>query len=350
MGVAIPVMHYTGMAAASFAPSSTTVDLTHAVSISMLGAAGIAAVTFIVLGLALLTSWMDRRFAAKSLELQEQRLQRSEAFLAEAQSISHTGSFSWRPSTGEIIWSDEAFRIFQYDRTTKPTVELILQRVHPEDRALVKEAIERASQDGNDFEHEYRLVMLDGAVRDVHVVAHAERNESGEREFVGAVMDVTGRKRAEEALRRSEGYLAEAQRLTHTGSWARSILTGELIHSSEEHSRLYGFDPDRKVPSREEFNQRIHSEDRPRVIELAARADREGKDFEAHFRIVLPDGTTNYVYEVAHPVFTPSGEVREFVGVVTDVSERKRAEEERERLREAQTELAHINRVSTMES
>jgi len=348
MGAAIPVMHYTGMAAASFAPSSTTVDLSHAVSISTLGTAGIAAVTFIVLGLALLTSWMDRRFAAKSLELQEEKLQRSEAFLAEAQSISHTGSFSWRPSTGEIIWSDEAFRIFQYDRTTKPTVELVLQRVHPEDRAMVKEAIERASQDGNDFEHEYRLVMPDGAVRHVHVVAHAERNESGEKEFVGAVMDITGRKRAEEALRRSESYLAEAQRLTHTGSWARSILTGELIHSSEEHSRLYGFDPDRTVPSREEFNQRIHPEDRQRVIELAARADREGKDFEAHFRIVLPDGTTNYVYEVAHPVFTASGEVREFVGVVTDVTERKRAEEERERLRQAQTELAHINRVSTM--
>src|ERR1700675_1577610 len=147
MGAAIPVMHYTGMAAASFTPSGMPADLSHAISISTLGAAGIAAVTFIVLGLALLTSWMDRRFAAQTLELQEEKLQRSEVFLAEAQRLSHTGSFGWKPSTGEIIWSEETFRIFQYDRTTKPTVELILQRVHPEDAALVKQTIDRASQD-----------------------------------------------------------------------------------------------------------------------------------------------------------------------------------------------------------
>src|SRR6202795_3097010 len=126
------------MGAASFTPSGMPTDLSNAISISTLGTAGIAAVTFTVLGLALLTSWMDRRFAAQALELQEEKLQRSEAFLAEAQSISHTGSFGWRPSTGEIIWSDETFRIFQYDRTTKPTVELVLQRAHPEDAGLVR--------------------------------------------------------------------------------------------------------------------------------------------------------------------------------------------------------------------
>src|ERR1700720_2783731 len=133
MGAAIPVMHYTGMAAASFIPSGMPTDLSHAVSISALGAAGIAAVTFIVLGLALLTSWMDRRFAAQTLELQEEKLQQSEAYLAEAQRISHTGSFGWRPSTGGLLWSEETFRIFQYDRTTIPTLELVFQRVHPED-------------------------------------------------------------------------------------------------------------------------------------------------------------------------------------------------------------------------
>ena len=166
MGAAIPVMHYTGMAAASFTPSSMPADLSHAVSISTLGTAGIVGVTFIVLGLALLTSWVDRRFA-------ERNLQRSEAYLAEAQRLSHTGSFGWRPSTSEITWSDETFRIFQYDRTTTPTVELILQRVHPDDAPLVRETIVRASQDGRDFEHEYRLVMPDGAVKHVDVVAHA---------------------------------------------------------------------------------------------------------------------------------------------------------------------------------
>jgi len=207
MGAAIPVMHYTGMAAASFTSSDIPADLSHAVSISTLGTAGIAAVTFIVLGLALLTSWVDRRFAAQTLELQEEKLQQSEAYLSEAQRLSHTGSFGWRVSTGEIIWSEETFRIFQYDRTTTPTVELILQRAHPEDAALVRQTIERASRDGKDFEHEYRLVMPDGAIKYVHVVAHAGRDESGELEFVGAVMDTTESKRVEKKLRRSEESL-----------------------------------------------------------------------------------------------------------------------------------------------
>src|SRR6202040_3980304 len=134
----------------------------------------------------------------------EEALRQSEAYLAEAQRLSRTGSFGWRPSTGQILWSEETFRIFQYDRSTKPTIEVILQRVHPEDATSVKETVERASQNGKDFEHEYRLVMPDGAVKHVHVVAHAERDELGDLEFVGAVMDVSDRKRAEEELRRTE--------------------------------------------------------------------------------------------------------------------------------------------------
>src|SRR2546426_8168198 len=225
MGAAIPVMHYTGMAAASFTPSGMPADLSHAVSVSTLGTAGIAAVTFIVLGLALLTSWVNRRFAAQTLELQEKKLQRSEAYLAEAQGLSHTGSFGWRVSTGEIIWSEETFRIFQYDRTTKPTVELLLQRVHPEDAALVKQTIERASQDGKNFEHEYRLLMPDGSVKHVHVVAHALSDESGSVEFVGAVMDVTVANQAEEALRQAQADLAHGNRVTTMGE-----LTASLAH------------------------------------------------------------------------------------------------------------------------
>src|SRR5438094_3877935 len=225
MGAAIPVMHYTGMAAASFTPTGMPADLSQAVGISTLGTAGIAAVTFIVLGLALLTSWVDRRFAVQTLELQEKKLQRSEAYLAEAQGLSHTGSFGWRVSTGEIIWSEETFRIFQYDRTTKPTVELLLQRVHPEDAALVKQTIERASQDGKNFEHEYRLLMPDGSVKHVHVVAHALSDESGSVEFVGAVMDVTVAKQAEEALRQAQADLAHGNRGTTMGE-----LTASLAH------------------------------------------------------------------------------------------------------------------------
>ena len=225
MGAAIPVMHYTGMAAASFTPSSMPVDLAHGVSISMVGTTGIAGVTFIVLGLALLTSWVDRRFAAQTVELQEQKLQRSEAYLAEAQRLSHTGSFGWMPPTGEILWSDETFRIFQYDRTAIPTVDLILQRVHPEDAAFVKRIIERASQEGKDFDFECRLAMADGSIKYVQVVAHVVRDESGGIEFVGALTDITERKRAEEALRQAQADLAHVSRVTTMGE-----LTASLAH------------------------------------------------------------------------------------------------------------------------
>jgi PAS domain S-box-containing protein len=213
------------MAAASFTASGVAPDLFHAVSISTVGTAGIAAATFNVLGLALLTAWVDRRFAAQALERQEAKLQRSEAYLAEAQRLSHTGSFGWRPSTGEILWSDETFRIFQYDRTKTPTVELILQRVHPDDEPLARETIERASRDGSPFEHAYRLVMPDGSVKYVHVVARAVSHESGGTEFVGAVTDITERKQAEEALRQAHADLAHVSRVTTMGE-----LTASLAH------------------------------------------------------------------------------------------------------------------------
>ena len=348
MGAAIPVMHYTSMAAASFTPSGMPVDLSHAVSISALGTAGIVAVTFIVLGLALLTSSVDRRFAAQTLEVQEKKLQQSEAYLSEAQRLSHTGSFGWRVSTGDMIWSEETFRIFQCDRTTNPTVEVVLQRVHPEDAALVKQTIERASHDGKDFDHEYRLVMPDRSVKYVHVVAHSLSDESGGIEFFGAVMDTTESHRVEEALRRSESYLAEAQRLTHTGSWAWQVAGSVALHLSEEWYRLYGFDPEKSPPTREERVQRVHPEDRAKWQGAVDRAIAETSGFEMEFRILLPDGTVKYIHTVGHPVLNASGDLVEFVGSSTDITERKRAEEALEALRQAQADLAHVNRVTTM--
>jgi PAS domain S-box-containing protein len=330
MGAAIPVMHYTGMAAASFTPSGMPADLSHAVSISALSAAGIAAATFIVLGLALLTSWVDRRFTAHTLELQEQHLQRSEAYLAEAQRLSHTGSFGWKPSTGEIIWSEETFRIFQYDRTTKPTVELILQRVHPEDAALVQQTIERAAQDGKDFDLEHRLMMPDGSVKHLRVVAHALSDESDGIEFAGAVMDVTAAKQAEEALRRSESYLAEAQRLTHTGSGAWRVPTDDALYLSEEWYRIYGFDPKAGLSAWEARMQRMHPDDRAKVREAKDRAISERSDYEVEHRILLPDGTVKYTHDVGHPVLNASGDVMGFVCTMMDVTERKRVEALRE--------------------
>src|SRR5882762_377216 len=383
----------------------------------------------------------------------EEKLRTSQAFLTEAQSISHTGSFGWRVSSEDIFWSEETFRIFQYDRTTKPTVELMLQRTHPDDVAFAKQAIERTSQEEENFDFEHRLLMPDGSIKHVRVVGHAERDELGELEFVGAVMDVTAakaaeerirrnerelrttietipalvsstlpdgsldfisqswldyvgcskeeilgegwkptihpedldsvvnnwqaalaageplemearfrradgkyrwflvraaplrdekgnivkwyvtifdiedRKQAEEKLRRSEAYLAEGQRLTHTGSWAMNVATGESTHSSEEHCRLFGFDPERGVPSDREYRQTLHREDLDRVVHTYERAVGERTDFEVDYRAALPDGTIKYFHTIGHPVFNAAGDLVEYMGTSMDVTERKRAEE-----------------------
>ena len=561
---------------------------------------------------------------------------RREAYLAEAQKLSHTGSFGWTVSTGEINWSDETYRIFQYDRATVPTVDLVLQRVHPEDVPFVKQTIERASQDQRDFDHEYRLLMPDGSVKHVHVVAHALSDGSGLVEFVGAVMDVTAakeaegrirriidaipahawsalpdgtvdfvnqrfvdftgrpleellgwgwgdtchpddlprfldlwraavaagqpmesevrvrardgdyrwllvrnaplhdemgnivkwhgtaidiedrkraeallagekrllemvakgdsraailhalcrmveelatgslssillldadtnclrhgaapslprpyveaidgsaigptagscgtaayraepvivsdiatdplwaayrdlalphrlracwstpilssegrvlgtfaiyyreprtptpqdqdlieqithlasiaieREEAEEKLRRSEAHLHDAQRLGHIGSWAFNDSSGAFF-ASPELLRIVGRDPEEKKTTREMIREHVHPGDRARLEEVASKARREKTGYEADFRIVLPDGTIRHCHNVGYPVFDGSGALVEYVGTTLDVTERKRADEERERaeekLRQAQADLARVSRVTTM--
>ena len=136
-------------------------------------------------------------------------LAESEAYLAEAQRLSQTGSFGWVVSTEQIFWSDETFRIFEYDTAVKPTVELALQRVHPEDEAFVRQVIDRAAQDGKGFHIEYRLLMPDKRVKYLHVTAHRRSDDSGDLEFIGAVRDVTAAKIAQQKLKQDEAELRQ---------------------------------------------------------------------------------------------------------------------------------------------
>src|SRR5580692_2620118 len=275
----------------------------------------------------------------------EENLRRSEAYLAEAQKLSHTGSFGWDVSSGEIFWSQETFRIFGYEPAAKAKIDMVVQRTHPEDRLAVQQLIERVSREKTEFDFEHRLLTPDGAVKYLRVVGRPSKGERGSFEFVGAVTDITESKHAEEALRRSESYLAEGQRLTHTGSWVWQVAGRDALHLSEEWYRLYGFDPEKGPPVWEERLQRVHPEDRSKWQGAIDRAIAETSHYEVEFRILLTDGTVKYIHTVGHPVLNPSGDLVEFVGSSTDITERKRAEES---LRQAQADLARVGRVTTM--
>jgi PAS domain S-box-containing protein len=153
----------------------------------------------------------------------EQKLRRSEAKLSEAQRLSRTGSFGWSDATGERYGSREFFRILGYDDPRSVTKEMVFQRAHPDDRAFVESTIDRASRDGKDLDYEHRLLMPDGSIKYVHVVAHGLKNQANQLEFVGAVMDISATKRAEENLHRAQAELAHVTRLTTLGELTASI-------------------------------------------------------------------------------------------------------------------------------
>jgi PAS domain S-box-containing protein len=256
----------------------------------------------------------------------EENLRRSEAYLAEAQKLSHTGSFGWDISSGEIFWSRETFRIFGYEPVPKATIDMVLQRTHPEDRSAVQQLIERVCREKKEWDFEHRLLMPDGAVKYLRVVGHPSKDEGHRFEFVGAVTDITERKRAEEALRQSESYLAEAQRIAHTGSWVWQVAGRDAVHLSEEWYRIYGFDPSEGMPPWKKRLERVHPADRTKWQGAIERAIREKSDYDVEFRILLPDGTVKSIHTVGHPIFDPSGDLVQFVGNSTDITERQRAE------------------------
>jgi PAS domain S-box-containing protein len=341
MGAAIPVMHYTGMAAASFSPSGIPADLAHAVSISTLGTAGIAAITFVVLGLALLTSWMDRRFAVQTLELQEEKLQRSEAYLAEAQRLTHTGSWAWQVAGGDAVHlSEEWYRIYGFDpENGPPALEERQQRTHPEDRAKWQGAIDRAIAEKSEYEVEFRILLPDGSVKHIHTVGHPVLNASRDLvQFVGSSTDITERKRAEQATL----LLAAIVESSHDAIVSKS-LNGVITSWNRGAERLFGYAAEEAVGQNITLIIPPERRDEERtIIEQLTRGERVD-----HFETVRmrKDGSLLDVSLTISPMKDTSGRVVGASKLARDITERKHAEEA---LRQAQTDLAHASRLTTM--
>jgi PAS domain S-box-containing protein len=313
-----------------------------------------ALVAFLVIGIT--SSHLSDRARKEALNAEQRRVQAVAAEQRFRDLVDSVEGIVWEADAETFAFSfvsQQAERILGYPAEQwlrEPT--FWQDHLHHEDRDWAVRFCRDATTQKSSHDFEYRMIAVDGRIvwmRDIVTVV--VENGRGTR-LRGVMVDVTKRKGAEEALRRSEAYLAEAQRLTHTGSWAYNTGGGAghwaAHYWSEENFRIWGFDPQQGPPTQEMVRQRIHPEERDRVLEYVERAVRARTDYAHEFRIVLPDETVRHIQVLGHSVFSASGELIEVVGTHVDVTERKRAEEEHERLRQLEGELAHINRATTM--
>lgn len=249
---------------------------------------------------------------------------------------------------GRILEANDAFlRMVDYTREDVAAGRLRWQDLTPPEwRDGSGRALDQLRATGacELFEKEY--YRRDGTR--VPVLVAAVTADSAPADAVTFVLDQTERKRAEEGRRRSEAYLAEAQRLSHAGSFAFDVPASRYVYWSDEMFRIYGFDPREGPPDRDAFEQRIVAADREHIVRAAWDSLMNGRDSAIEFGIALPNGTPKHIRAIGHAVVDATGTVREVVGTHIDVSEQKRAEEERERLGQLEADLSHVNRVSMM--
>jgi PAS domain S-box-containing protein len=258
-----------------------------------------------------------------------QELRRRQAYLAEAQRISRTGSFGWKVPSGELFWSDETFRILQSDSWTRPTLEFVLSRVHREDRELVQQQIDQASSGGQGFDFEHRLQLPDGSIKHVRVTANPSRDSVGNLEFVGAVTDVTETKQTEDRIRRIIDTVPGLHWSARPDGWVDFINQRWLDYTGMtlEQALGWGWAP-------------AYHPDEIEEVQIKWRAAvAEGKPLEMEIRLRRFDGEYRWFLERVFPLFDHAGQVVGWYGSDIDIHDRKLAED---KIRQQEIEVRQI--------
>ena len=253
-----------------------------------------------------------------------QELRRREAYLTEAQRLSHTGSFGWRPGYEEHVWSDQTYRIFEYDSATKVTLDMIMERIHPEDRNLVLEIIERASSSGAAIDCEYRLLFPDDRIKYVRVLARPLGTDSDDLEFAGAVIDITEAKRAEEKIRCNERELRTIIEIM-PAYMGTSLPDGTVDFLSESWLAYSG-------QTREEamgwgWAGVLHPDDAVRALANWQAGLTSGAPVEQELRCRRADGTYHWFLNRSLPLRDDEGKIVKWYGILFDVNSLKETEQ-----------------------
>jgi signal transduction histidine kinase len=287
-------------------------------------------------------------------KLAEQALRQSQFYLSEGERLAHIGSWAstdlgirWSEDLN-IYWSDEVYKIFGFDpKNGTPSLQQFLSAVHPQDQASLTATMKKLHEEHCGCDVTNRIVRPDGEFRYVRCVGIPVVEDGVFKGYRGTTMDVTEQELLTQELRREQAYLAEAQRLTHTGSWAANFVTGQNFHLSDETVRMHGFDIGEEAIPFERFFNTVHTEDQAAVGAALENATRTGTDYDIEYRICrADDGEIRFFRSLGH--HHPSGEVADYVGTTMDITEQKHAEQERERLRQLEADLAHINRINMM--
>jgi PAS domain S-box-containing protein len=262
----------------------------------------------------------------------EEQLRQSESQLAEAQHLARVGSWNWDLQSNALNWSDELYRIFGVDpQAFDPAFEdVVTEFIRAEDRALVRGVIESSLKTQEPFSFYYRILRPDGEERVIYSRGSIVSDEHGKPvRMFGAAQDVTERKQAEEALKKSQHRLEEAQRIAHVGHWERDLKTG-LITWSDEIYRILGLPPQENDSPPAEWRHMLHPEDRERVFLVMEEVQRGIRRYDVEYRIVRPDGEVRFLHSQGDIIRDEQGRPVRAFGIAQDITERKQAEEKLE--------------------